>query len=865
MVVLVMLSGIALHMPSAVADLPRPVADAGPDQTVQEGDEVTLNASGSYDLNDEPLTYSWDFDAGDGSTTDVDATGIEVVTVYEDAGIYTVTLTVSDGDYDDTDSCRITVTPAPPDNTRPKAIITAPLPNVYNVSTPIAFDGTGVDLDDDPLTGKWNFGDGTTSSIPVTTHSYAREGTYYIRWTVTDGTANNTARTVIYVGEVPTPEINRRPSAVIIASRTNISEGETIRFSASNSSDPDGDLLTYEWDFDLSNGLQTQSTEENVTWQFNNSGTYTVTLQVRDGKVGGWDIARVEVSVNVLPNDPPIANAGNDAEVQLGVQLQFRGTATDPDGDNITLWRWDFGDGSSWESETNGTTTHAYLTVDVFTATFTVTDERGESDSDTRTITVKAPPDQPPTANAGPDHNILEGETVQFDGQGSDDFGIALYEWDFNNDGVWDYQSPEHGRATWTYNVDGVFTAILRVTENNRPGVTTPPKKATDSAIVTVRQNMPPDAKIRVDSPFVNCGEVVRFRSESTDPENGRLEHAWDLNGDGATDSTATNPSFVYRRGGDYLVTLTVTDEKGNTDSASIAMSVTQTFSVTLEIQSPEYQAEPGERHEFRMTVTNKGNGDDMLRITVSGTNSGWSTLDRASVKLNASEKQTVTLTVRVPSTALSTDTADLTVTAESTYGSASASGGVQVSVRQRFAMKAAIDVQELTMAPGDNKEGAVRVTVTNDGNGPDSFRVSFSGDIAGFLTASTPKVDLNPGQYRDIDLTAFILNTAEAGEYTGTVTVSSTKSTVKQSFEFTVTVKGEEPNAITKIFEDRLMLVLIVIVLAVLVGIAATLRRGRARANSAPKPSPKPAPKGAAKASPKGAQTVTPTEAAKG
>jgi PKD repeat protein len=190
MVVILVLSGLAVHMPVAVADFPPPVADAGPDQTVQEGEEVTLNASGSFDLNDEPLNYTWDFDDSDG--LQADATGIEAVTSYEDSGIYTVTLTVSDGQFESTDTCRITVTPTSPDNTPPKAIITSPLPNVYNVSEQIVFEGTGVDLDNDPLTGKWNFGDGTTSTVPSTTHSYSREGAYTIRWTVTDGQANNT-------------------------------------------------------------------------------------------------------------------------------------------------------------------------------------------------------------------------------------------------------------------------------------------------------------------------------------------------------------------------------------------------------------------------------------------------------------------------------------------------------------------------------------------------------------------------------------------------------------------------------------------------------------------------------------------------
>ena len=835
MVLVLLLSSLLVASPVAWAIPPRPVADAGPDQTVQEGDVVTFNASGSYDLNNETLTYEWNF--GENETAHVDATGLVVTHVYNDRGIYTVTLTVSDGQLDDTDTCRVTVYATSVDNIPPIALITSPLPgSVHNRSEPIDFRGTGFDANGDDLSGTWDFGDGATSNAGEVSHAYNTEGVKYITWTVRDGQANDTARTVIYVGDLISPELNRRPNAVIIAQKTNISQGERVRFSGVNSSDPEDDTLDFEWDFNLNDGLDAQATTENVTWQFNDTGDFTVSLQVRDGHVGGWDIATLDVTVHVVPNEPPVANAGNDAEVQLGVLLGFRGTASDPDRDNITDYRWDFGDGSpAWNSSTNGSTTHAYTTVGNYTATFTVEDEHGATGSDTRRIVVKPPPDQPPTAIAGPDVTIMEMQTAFFQGTGEDDFGIALYEWDFNSDGIWDYSSTYSGSASWTYTVPGVFTAILRVTENNRPGVPGPGKKATDSCIVTVRENQSPSADIRVDSLFVNCGEVVRFRSESSDPEEDKLTYAWDLNGDGTVDSTASNPSFVYRRGGDYQVTLTVTDELANTDSDVLTMQVQQTFGVTMEVTSPVYEAEAGERHDFRLTVQNTGNGDDMLRLTVAGANAAWGTLDRTMVGLNASERQTITLVVRVPSTARSTDEAKLSVTARSTYGAAEASGSVDVTVTQRFSLKSTIDVRELSLRPGDSRNAAVRITVTNDGNGPDSYRVMFSGDIAGggFLTATPPKVDVGAGESRDVSLSAFVDANVKAGKYTGTITVSSTKSTAKQTFEFTLTVKGEELPAWQQFLGDPLVLLfLLVIVIALLVGLMATARSRRRRAS---------------------------------
>ena len=83
-----------------------PVADAGPDQTVEQesyaGTEVTLDGSGSSDDGlVQPLTYTWTW-AG-GSASDVNPSVIFPL------GMTTVTLTVSDGELSDTDIVDITV------------------------------------------------------------------------------------------------------------------------------------------------------------------------------------------------------------------------------------------------------------------------------------------------------------------------------------------------------------------------------------------------------------------------------------------------------------------------------------------------------------------------------------------------------------------------------------------------------------------------------------------------------------------------------------------------------------------------------------------------------------------------------------
>ncbi len=837
LVLMLVLSGSTLLVPPAGAAFPPPQADAGPDQTVTAGDNVILDGSGSRDLTpDETLRFRWDFDASNG-TGDVDARGETVNTKYEDAGIYTVTLTVDDGDFTDEDTCRISVLPSGTENTPPKAIIRRPLPGVHNTSENIEFEGDGFDADGDSLRGEWNFGDGKTSPMPTTTHKYAEEGAYHIRWKVTDGEANNTAHTVIYISNEDPPEQNTRPNAVIIGPEDDIPVNTKAFFSAMNSTDEDNDTLTYEWDFDRDDNIRpdVDSTDRDVWWWFNDTGDFTVLLQVWDGHNTGWDYDEFPVTVVDVPNDPPVANAGNDAEVQVGVSLTFRGTATDPDGDDISLYSWDFGDGYVWDSNVSGSTNHTYYDPGTYTATFTVEDEHGATDSDTRTVIVNPPPDMPPKAMAGDDQTVMEGQTVYFSGRGTDDFGIAKYEWDFNSDNIWDSESQYSGNATWTYDTPGVYTAILRVTDRPRPGVPGPGQTNEDSLLVTVMENQPPEAKIRVSTLFVSAGELVSFSSDSTDPEGAKLSHAWDLNGDQVVDSTSSNTKWTYTRSGDYQVTLTVTDDFGQSRTDTITMTVSQTHSVTLEITSPVREMDPGDNHDFRATVTNNGNGDDQFRITLTGKNSNWATADKTLVDLTANEQQTVTIRVSVPASALSTDEVEVTVSAVSNYGSTSDADEITVIVRQRHALKVEIDVTTVSVKQGDNKDSVARLTITNEGNGPDTFRISFSGDITGYLQSSTPKVDLQPGESRDITLSVAVVETAPSGKATGTIIVSSTKlTTVKETLDFVVNVQGGEDDGDGFVLDTQLLMYIgVVILIVVIVYFAAAASRKKRPGNS--------------------------------
>lgn len=90
------------------------------------------------------------------------------------------------------------------------------------------------------------------------------------------------------------------------------------------------------------------------------------------------------VAATVAPSAPPLkAEAGGDRTVNVGVALDFDGTASTG---NIKEYRWRFGDG---DEAAGKTASHTYVTISTFTVILTVTDDRGQTAQDSFIVTVK--------------------------------------------------------------------------------------------------------------------------------------------------------------------------------------------------------------------------------------------------------------------------------------------------------------------------------------------------------------------------------------------------------------------------------------------------------------------------------------------
>jgi PKD repeat protein len=153
-----------------------PVANAGFGQTIQRGQPFTFDGSASTDDDGEIVKYTWDF--GDNVGFD----GAIATHIYNNAGTFTVSLTVTDDD-GATDTAQIDMTVIA--NEPPVAVIDAP--SSTGIDQNVRFDGSqSTDADGVVSSWTWDFGDGTTGAGALVDHVYTEAGTYTVRLTCTD-------------------------------------------------------------------------------------------------------------------------------------------------------------------------------------------------------------------------------------------------------------------------------------------------------------------------------------------------------------------------------------------------------------------------------------------------------------------------------------------------------------------------------------------------------------------------------------------------------------------------------------------------------------------------------------------------------
>jgi PKD repeat protein len=231
---------------------------------------VAFDGSGSTDSDGSIASYAWDF--GDGATSAV----AKPTHTYATVGDFSVTLTVTDDDGATGTETKTVTTVA---NAKPTAAFSS---NVTKLAA--AFDGSGSsDSDGTVVSYAWDFGDNSTGTGAKPSHTYAAAGDYQVKLTVTDddGATDSVSKTV-------TASDNAKPAAAFTSSVSDL----TASFDGSGSSDTDGSVASYDWDF----GDNATSTQQRPSHTYGSAGDYQVKLTVTDND-GATDSVTKTVTV----------------------------------------------------------------------------------------------------------------------------------------------------------------------------------------------------------------------------------------------------------------------------------------------------------------------------------------------------------------------------------------------------------------------------------------------------------------------------------------------------------------------------------------------------------------------------------------
>ncbi len=151
----------------------------------------------------------------------------------------------------------------------------------------------------------WTFGDGGTASGATPSHTYASSGTRQVTLSITTSKGEQATTSQ----NVTVTKVNQAPSASFTSSCSQL----VCSFNAAGSSDPDGDTLTYSWNF----GDTQTGTGVSPSHTYGTAGQRTVTLTVSDGSLTNSTTGQV---------NPSQAAQGNVAFVEAATTSGNRST-----------------------------------------------------------------------------------------------------------------------------------------------------------------------------------------------------------------------------------------------------------------------------------------------------------------------------------------------------------------------------------------------------------------------------------------------------------------------------------------------------------------------------------------------------------
>ena len=571
---------------NAAANQP-PAANAGNNITLTLPTNSTTLVGSGTDADGTITGYAWTRISGPATYTFGTANAATTTLSNLVQGTYVFRLTVTDnagatGTDDVTVTVNAAANQAPTANAGSNIVITLPT----NSTT---LTGSGTDSDGTITSYAWTRISGpatytlANANAATTALNNLVQGVYIFRLTVTDNSGATATDDVMVTVNASAPS-NQAPIAIAGNNVTlNLPTGSTT-LNGSGSFDPDGTITGYAWtkvsgpaSFSLSNANAATTTLSNLV-----AGIYIFQLTVTDNN-GATDDDNMQVVVNAVVNQPPVANAGNNIVLTLPQNSTNLNGGSSADGDGIIVsYSWIKISGPATFTLANATAAATGLTnlsQGTYVFRLTVTDNNGATAADDISVTVNPAANQAPTANAGSDVTLtLPINSTILTGSGYDPDGtIVSYAWT-RVSGPTTFTLVNANASSTALNglVQGTYVFRLTVTDNS--GAT-----ATDNVTITVNAVTPPANQ----APTANAGSDITLvlpvnstilTGSGFDPDGTISGYAWTwVSGPASYTLVNANAAATGLNGlvqGTYVFRLTVTDNSGATATDLVTVIV---------------------------------------------------------------------------------------------------------------------------------------------------------------------------------------------------------------------------------------------------------------------------------------------------
>lgn len=356
-----------------------------------------------------------------------------------------------------------------------------------------------------------------------------------------------------------------------------------------------------------------------------------------------WTQANLIATGLATGNVSPVADTNGPYSGSLGQSISFSSQGSNDPGGNITAYYWQFGDGSS---STAANPSHQYSSTGTYTVSLTVTDNDGQTGTATTTATIFNPGsfigtesesnNTSSTADGpiGPT-NIVQGEISSasdddwfyFDLTAPDTVAIDvnilssadLDFWVYHESDLSNWVAEAYGNTSLeSVQFSANQTGRYYVYVDGWNGETSPYTLSISASNISdgggTTPNEPPVAN--TNGPFnALVGETISLSSAgSSDSDGSIVSYYWSF-GDG-NDSSLANPNHSYTSAGSYTISLTVTDDQGDTNTASTIAEISSDGNTNPPSNMPDVCAS--------QSVQSSGELYDGQAICLGSTNTNW-------------------------------------------------------------------------------------------------------------------------------------------------------------------------------------------------------------------------------------------------